>query len=58
MTWFCQHNTEAEAVLELGIRGIAAMLAPEEGTCLSVDESISLPNIALSKDDNNLVATC
>jgi hypothetical protein len=56
--WFCQHSTEAVAVLELSIPGNAATLAPEVGTCLSVDEPISLPNTAVSRDANKLVATC
>lgn len=56
MTWFCQHSTEAGEVLESDVPGNSAMLAQEVGTCLSVNESISLLNTVVSRN-NKLVAT-
>jgi hypothetical protein len=50
--WFCRHSTAAAEVLELSIPGNAARLAPEVQTCPSVDELISLPNTAVSRDAN------
>jgi hypothetical protein len=50
--WFGQRNTEGEAELESDIPEIAATLDPEGETCLSIDESTSPLNTAVSMNDN------
>jgi hypothetical protein len=49
--WFCQHSTEEEALMESSIPRIVARLDPEGETCLSIDGSVSLLNIVVSRND-------